>query len=49
MAPLLVALCWLLIPDALWAWGPGTHVALGELVLGSLYLLPPAIRELLAR
>ena len=49
MVPLLLALAWLLVPEPLWAWGPGTHVALGELVLGSLYLLPPAVRELLAR
>lgn len=40
---------WLLIPDPLAAWGPGTHVALGELVLGALYLLPPAIRAVLER
>lgn len=36
-------------PDPLWAWGPGTHVALGETLLGSLYLLPPALRVLLER
>jgi hypothetical protein len=46
-AVLVFALCWLLIPQPLWAWGPGTHIALGELVLGSLYLLPPAVRTLL--
>ena len=40
-------LAWLLIPEPLLAWGPGTHIALGELVLGSLYLLPPAVRVLL--
>lgn len=49
VAPLLVALAWLLIPEPLWAWGPGTHIALGELVLGSLYMLPPGIRHLLER
>jgi hypothetical protein len=45
----LVVIAWLLVPAALAAWGPGTHVALGELVLGSLYLLPPAVRSLLER
>jgi hypothetical protein len=47
--PLLLAVAWLLVPEPLFAWGPGTHVALGELVLGSLYLLPPAVREILER
>jgi hypothetical protein len=46
---LLLAAAWLLIPEPLWAWGPGTHIALGELVLGSLYLLPPGVRALLER
>lgn len=47
---LLVALGWLfLCPEHVWAWGPGTHVALGETVLGSLWLLPPALRQLLER
>ena len=45
----LVATAWLLIPEPLQAWGPGTHVALGELVLASLHLLPPAIRVVLER
>jgi len=46
----LVALGWLfLLPEPASAWGPGTHIALGELVLSSLYLLPPALKELLAR
>jgi len=46
----LVAIGWLLlVPDDVAAWGPATHVALGEVVLSSLYLLPPALRELLAR
>jgi hypothetical protein len=45
-----MAAAWLLlVPEEALAWGPGTHVALGELVLGSLYLLPPAIRALLER
>lgn len=48
--PLLIALGWLLLdPDPVAAWGPATHVALGEAVLGSLYLLPPAIRAVLER
>lgn len=42
------AFAWLLLlPEPLWAWGPATHVALGEVLLNSLYLLPPAIRLLL--
>jgi len=36
-------------PEPLWAWGPGTHVALGEALLGSLYFLPPTVRILLER
>jgi hypothetical protein len=47
-AALWVALAWILLqPEALWAWGPGTHIALGEGVLASLYLLPPAIRAII--
>ena len=47
---LVTALCWLLLdPQALAAWGPATHVALGELVLNGLYFLPPAVRALLER
>jgi len=43
-----LALAWLLLaPDPLGAWGPATHVALGEVLLDSLYLLPPALRLLL--
>lgn len=38
-----------LLPDPAAAWGPATHVALGEAVLGSLYLVPPAIRAILER
>jgi Zinc dependent phospholipase C len=45
----LVATAWLLIPESLAAWGPGTHVALGELVLASLHLLPPTVRVVLKR
>jgi len=41
---------WLmLVPEPLAAWGPATHVALGEILLNSLYLLPPAIRFLLEK
>ena len=39
----------LVFPFPLHAWGPGTHIALGEMVLGALHLLPPAIRLLLER
>ncbi len=42
------ATLWLLaVPDEAVAWGPGTHIALGETVLASLHLLPPAVRALL--
>ena len=47
-AALGVALGWILLqPEPLWAWGPGAHVALGEGVLASLYLLPPAVRAII--
>ena len=47
-AALWVALAWILLqPEPLWAWGPGTHIALGEGVLASLYLLPPTIRAII--
>jgi len=50
IVPLLLAAAWLLlVPDRAWAWGPATHIALGETVLSSLYLLPPALQALLAR
>jgi len=50
LGPTLVALAWiLLVPEPVFAWGPATHVALGEALLGSLYLLPPAIQGLLGR
>ncbi len=43
-----VALAWLALdPEPLFAWGPGTHIALGETLLASLYLLPPAIRAII--
>jgi hypothetical protein len=46
---LLLALAWVLLsPDPAWAWGPATHVYVGTAVLNSLFLLPPAIRAILA-
>lgn len=44
---LLLVIAWLLVPEPLLAWGPGTHIAIGEGLLASLYLLPPAVRSLL--
>ena len=42
LGTLLVAFAWLfLCPDQALAWGPGTHIALGETLLESLWLLPP--------
>jgi hypothetical protein len=46
---LALAVLWLLIPEPLYGWGPATHVALGETLLGALYLLPPAIQAVVAR
>jgi hypothetical protein len=47
---ILIALVWLaLTAEPAAAWGPATHVALGQAVLGSLYILPPAIRLILER
>lgn len=37
------------LPRALYAWGPATHIVLGEWVLASLTLLPAAIREVVGR
>lgn len=49
LSSLLLALAWvLLLPDPAWAWGPATHVYLGSAVLNSLFLLPPALRAVLA-
>lgn len=39
----------LLLPEDAFAWGPATHVALGEAVLASLYLVPPAVRAVLEK
>ncbi len=44
LAVAVLALCF---PDALHAWTPGTHVVLGERVLGALHLLPPLVADLL--
>jgi hypothetical protein len=41
-----IALC--VMPSTAWAWTPGTHIFLGEAVLGALAQLPKAIAELLA-
>ncbi|NNF27580.1 MAG: zinc dependent phospholipase C family protein [Gemmatimonadetes bacterium] len=47
---LAVAFGWLLLsPADLWAWGPGTHVALGEGLLAASHLIPPAVAELIRR
>jgi hypothetical protein len=48
VALLLCALALLLFPERAWAWGPATHIYLGEGVLSSLHLLPVAVRGLLA-
>lgn len=37
------------MPQPVAAWGPATHVAIGEAVLASLYLVPPAVRALLEK
>ncbi len=45
-----LALAWLLLsPEDLLAWGPGTHVALGEGLLSALHLIPPAVADLIRR
>jgi hypothetical protein len=50
LSGLLVATGWLLlVPEPLGAWGPATHVALGEVLLNALYLVPPAVRAVLER
>ncbi len=46
-AAVLVAFVALVLPDTLHAWTPGTHVVLGERILGSLHLLPAAVADLL--
>jgi len=48
LGSLLWAAAWLILtPEDLFAWGPATHIAIGEAVLSSLHLLPPAVRTLL--
>ena len=48
LGPLAIALGWIAFqPEPLWAWGPGAHIAIGEGVLASIYLLPPAIRAVI--
>ncbi|MCG6989064.1 MAG: zinc dependent phospholipase C family protein [Gemmatimonadetes bacterium] len=50
LAALALCLGWLLlVPQPLWAWGPATHVGLGEALLSALYLVPPAVQAVLAR
>jgi hypothetical protein len=44
-----VTLAWLALPDPVSAWGPGTHIALGNLVLAAGHLLPPAVAALIGR
>ena len=50
IGPVVIALLWLFVsPGDLFAWGPGTHVALGEGLLSALHLLPPAVAGLIHR
>ncbi len=44
---LLLAVLMIGLPEAAYAWTPGTHVVLGEQVLASLHLLPSAVADLL--
>jgi hypothetical protein len=46
LALAVIALC--VLPSTAWAWTPGTHIFLGEAVLGALAQLPKAVAELLA-
>jgi hypothetical protein len=48
LALFLSLLAILLLPDPAMAWGPATHVYLGQGVLESLHLLPQAVRTVLA-
>jgi hypothetical protein len=44
------AVLWLLLtPSEAAAWGPGTHIAIGQAVLSASHLLPPAIRTVLEK
>ncbi|HEX6926363.1 MAG TPA: zinc dependent phospholipase C family protein [Longimicrobiaceae bacterium] len=47
LAIALTFLALILLPDVAYAWGPATHVYLGQGVLESLHLLPQAVRALL--
>jgi hypothetical protein len=50
LGSLIWALVWLLLsPGELLAWGPATHIAIGQGVLSSLHLLPPTARALLEK
>ncbi len=50
VAVLLTAmLCLALVPSDAWAWTPGTHVFLGDLLLRHLALVPPSLGLLLRR
>ncbi|TVP80177.1 MAG: hypothetical protein EA352_00255 [Gemmatimonadales bacterium] len=50
LSSLVGAFLWLLLmPGEALAWGPATHIAIGEAVLSSVHLLPPAAQELLRR
>jgi hypothetical protein len=50
LTSLFLAAGWLLlVPEPAAAWGPATHIALGEAILGALYLVPPAVRALLEK
>lgn len=41
------ALALALLPDALWAWTPGTHIWIGETILANLHLMPARVADLL--
>jgi hypothetical protein len=47
VAFLAVGVAFLLVPDQLLAWTPGTHIYLGESVLANLQHLPPMVADLL--
>lgn len=47
VALVVVGLLFALHPQAAWAWTPGTHVVLGERILGSLDLVPQFVANLL--
>jgi len=39
----------LLLPEAAWAWGPGTHLKYAEIVINNLHLLPASLADMIAR